>query len=97
MQPRTHESRLRPRSRVGGISGARRAIGYGQAQLRINGELVKPDRDGKEMGETKEFPVDPKFLKDGRLVLTWDRPQNEGHLNWRQKSRLAEVWLIKHE
>ena len=69
--------------------------GYGQALLRINGELVKPDRDGKEMGETKEFPVDPKFLKGGRLVLTWDPPKNEGHLNWRQKSRLAEVWLIK--
>jgi hypothetical protein len=69
--------------------------GYGQALLRINGELVKPERDGKEMGETKEFPVDPKFLKGGRLVLTWDAPTNEAHLNWRQKSRLAEVWLIK--
>jgi hypothetical protein len=69
--------------------------GYGQALLRINGELVPPVRDGREMGEKKEFPVDPKFLKGGRLVLTWDRPKDEGHLNWRQKSRLAEVWLLK--
>jgi hypothetical protein len=69
--------------------------GYGQALLRINGELVKPARDGRNMGEKKEFPVDPKFLKGGRLVLTWDRPKDEGHLNWRQKSRLAEVWLVK--
>ena len=69
--------------------------GYGQALLRMNGELVKPTRDGREMGERKEFPVDPKILKSGKLILTWDRPKDEGHLNWRQKSRLAEVWLVK--
>jgi len=71
------------------------STGYGQALLRINGELVKPALDGKEMGERKEFPVDPKHLKAGKLVLTWDRPKDEGHLNWRRKSRLAEVWLLK--
>ena len=71
------------------------STGYGQALLRINGERVTPTLDGREMGEKKEFPVDPKFLKDGKLVLTWDRPTDEGHLNWRQTSRLAEVWLLK--
>jgi hypothetical protein len=71
------------------------STGYGQALLRINGERVAPLLDGQEMGEKKEFPVDPKFLKDGRLMLTWDRPTDEGHLNWRKKSRLAEVWLLK--
>jgi hypothetical protein len=71
-----------------------RSSGYGQAIVRINGELVNADRDAREMGQVREFPVDPKFLKDGRIVLTWDPPRDEGHLNWRQKSRLAEVWLI---
>jgi len=71
------------------------STGYGQALLRINGERVTATRDGREMGEKKEFPVDPKFLKGGRLVLTWDRPTDEGHLNWRNKSRLSEVWLLK--
>ncbi len=70
-----------------------RSAGYNQALLRINGERVNPVVDGKEM---KEWRVDPKFLKDGRLVLSWDRPTDEGQLNWRQRSRLAEVWLIKH-
>jgi hypothetical protein len=28
-------------------------------------------------------------------VLTWDRPADEGELNWRKRSRLAEVWLLK--
>jgi hypothetical protein len=72
-----------------------RSTGFNQALLRINGERVDPVIDGKAMGEIKEWRVDPKFLKDGRLVLSWDRPTDEAHLNWRQRSRLAEVWLIK--
>jgi hypothetical protein len=61
----------------------------------MNGERVNPVIDGKAMGEIKEWRVDPKFIRDGRLVLSWDRPTDEGQLNWRQHSRLAEVWLIK--
>jgi hypothetical protein len=48
------------------------------------------------MGEFKEFPVPAEQVKDRRLVLTWDIPADEEHLNWRQRSRLAEVWLLKH-
>ena len=72
-----------------------RSTGYNQALLRMNGERVNPVIDGKAMGEIKEWRVDRKLLKDGRLVLSWDRPMNEDRLNWRQRSRLAEVWLIK--
>jgi hypothetical protein len=46
------------------------------------------------MGEFKEFPVSKEHLADRKLVLTWDRP-DESHLNWRQRSRLSEVWLLK--
>jgi hypothetical protein len=72
-----------------------RSSGYGQALLRIDGDRVLPTADGREMGDVKEFPVDPKYLADGKLVLTWDRPTDEANLNWRQHSRLSEVWLIK--
>ncbi len=72
-----------------------RSSGFGQALLKINGERVTPTVDGKQMGEFKEFPVDPKYLAGRRLVLTWDRPQHEEKLNWRNQSRLAEVWLLK--
>jgi hypothetical protein len=72
-----------------------RSTGYGQALLRINGERVEPTLNGKEIGEFKEFPVDPKYLQTGKLILTWDIPTDESHLNWRKKSRLAEVWLLK--
>ena len=72
-----------------------RSTGYGQALLRINGERVAPTIDGTQMGEIKEFPVDSRFIKNRKLVLTWDRPPNEEKLNWRRQSRLAEVWLLK--
>jgi len=72
-----------------------RTSGYGQALLRIDGERVTPTVDGREMGEFKEFPVPARSLADGKLVLTWDKAQDEGSLNWRRRSRLAEVWLLK--
>ena len=73
-----------------------RSTGYGQALLRINGDRVEPTVNGTQMGEFKEFPVAPKLVKNRRLVLTWDRPVGEEKLNWRQQSRLAEVWLMKN-
>ncbi|MGH9469274.1 MAG: hypothetical protein ACRD1N_02895, partial [Terriglobia bacterium] len=72
-----------------------RSTGYGQALLRINGELVEPTLDGRQMGEFKEFPIGAELVKDRKLILTWERPLNEEKLNWRQRSRLAEVWLIR--
>ena len=74
-----------------------RTTGAGQSNLRINGERVMPAIDGSKMGEFKEFPVDPKFLKTARIVLAWDKPVGEENLNWRDKSRLAEVWLLKKD
>jgi hypothetical protein len=72
-----------------------RTTGAGQGNLRINGERVTPTIDGMKMGEFKEFPVDSKFLKTGRITLTWDKATGEENLNWRDKSRLSEVWLLK--
>ncbi|MBN9662225.1 MAG: hypothetical protein J0H49_28770 [Acidobacteria bacterium] len=72
-----------------------RTGGYGQSLLSIDGQRATPRIDGRQMGEFKEFPVPPESLKDGRLVLTWAIPEDESHLNWRQHSRLAEVWLLK--
>lgn len=72
-----------------------RTSGYGKSLLKANGVSVTPTLDGKQMGEFKEFPVPAEQVKDRRLVLTWDIPSDEDHLNWRQRSRLAEVWLLK--
>lgn len=72
-----------------------RSTGYGKTLLRIDGERVPPSLVGKEMGEFTEFAVPAKHLQDRKLALTWDIPGDEGHLNWRKRSRLAEVWLLK--
>jgi hypothetical protein len=71
-----------------------RLTGYKEAKLRLNGELAAPTVYGKEIGEFKEFPVPNTLLKDGKLVITFDH-LDEGHLNWRQQSRVSEVWLLK--
>ena len=72
-----------------------RVAGYGQSLLRINGDLIAPALYEKGLGEFKEFPVPAAALKDRKLTITWDRPTDEGHLNWRQRSRIAEIWLLK--
>lgn len=71
-----------------------RVTGFGESLLRANGEKLTPAIYGKGIGEIKEFPVPAALTRQGRLVLTWDAIDEE-HLNWRQHSRLTEVWLIK--
>jgi len=72
-----------------------RCGGYGKFLLRMDGEAADAPADRVEMGQTQDFAVPAKHIQDRKLVLTWDQPTDEGHLNWRQHSRLAEVWLLK--
>ncbi|WP_341840166.1 hypothetical protein [Chitinophaga caseinilytica] len=71
-----------------------RISGYGESLVRANGQRLKATVYGKGIGEIKEFPVPQELTKTGSLLLTWDAIDEE-HLNWRQHSRVAEVWLIK--
>ena len=74
-----------------------RTTGYGKTLLKINDVRVEPTLNGKEIGEIREFPVPQDALKDRKITLTFDRPTDEGHLNWRQQSRLSEVWVLKQD
>ncbi|NLR77446.1 glycoside hydrolase family 20 zincin-like fold domain-containing protein [Chitinophaga eiseniae] len=71
-----------------------RVTGYGESLLKANGVRLTPGLYGKGIGELKEFPVPADLTKTGTLLLTWDNIDEE-HLNWRQHSRVTEVWLIK--
>jgi hypothetical protein len=71
-----------------------RMTGFGDVKLRLNGQLATPTVYGKEIGEFKEYNVPSSLIQDGKLVIAFDR-LNEGHLNWRQQSRVSEVWLLK--
>jgi len=73
-----------------------RLTGFGQARLRANGHLLTPTQDARyEIGEFKEFPLPSGLVKDGKLILTFDSLPEEARINWRQQSRVSEVWLLK--
>ena len=83
---------------VGNQVGLRASFGsgFGQAKIRANGQLLTPTRDARyEIGEFKEFPLPSGVIKDGKLLLTFDPLPEEAHINWRQQSRVSEVWLLK--
>jgi hypothetical protein len=71
-----------------------RMTGYGEAFVVADGQRLSPTQYGKEIGEIKEFPVPRALTQDGKLSVVFERPE-ESHLNWRQQSRLAEMWLIQ--
>ena len=71
-----------------------RVSGLGEALLRANGERLKPTKYEKGFEQFKEFPLSKELIKDGKLKLTFDKP-NEEHLNWRQQSRVTDVWLLR--
>lgn len=71
-----------------------RLNGNGDVRLRINGDLVEPQTYSRELGELKVYRVPEAAVRSRRIALTFD-PIDERHLNWRQHSRLNEVWLIR--
>ena len=71
-----------------------RITGYGEALTRVNQNRVMPTTYGRGIGEIKEFPVPHNAVQSGQIVVTWDRPE-ETHLNWREQSRITEIWLLK--
>lgn len=72
-----------------------RCTGYGEALPKADDTELKPTRYGKEIGEVREFPIPQEHTVDGKLRITWTRPGGEEHLNWRQQSRVSEVWLVR--
>jgi hypothetical protein len=73
-----------------------RLTGYGQPKLRANGQALAPKAGGRiGIGEFQEYAVPTELLKEGRLTLKFDPLPEEQSLNWRQQSRVSEVWLLK--
>ena len=71
-----------------------RVSGFGEALLRANGERLKPTKYEKEFEQFKEFPIPDGLIKEGKLKITFDKPDEE-HLNWRKRSRVTDVWILK--
>jgi len=71
-----------------------RISGYGDALIRVDGERLDPVVYNKGMEEFKEFLVPRRCVSDGTIRITFDQPE-ESHLNWRQQSKVCDVWLLK--
>ncbi len=71
-----------------------RVSGYGEALLRANGVLLKSSKYEKGFEQFKEFPLPKNLIKEGKLKITFDKPDEE-HLNWRKQSRVTDVWILR--
>ena len=71
-----------------------RVSGYGEALLRANGQRLKPTKYEKGFEQFKEFPLPKDLIQEGKLKITFDKPDEE-HLNWRKQSRVTDVWILK--
>jgi hypothetical protein len=71
-----------------------RLAGYGDALLRADGYRLQPRIYNKGYEEFKEFEVPTQLVCDGKIEITFDEPE-ESQLNWRQKSKVCDVWLLK--
>jgi len=72
-----------------------RVSGFGEALLRANGKRLKPSKYEKGFEQFKEFPLPKNLIETGVLKITFDTP-NEDHLNWRQQSKVTDVWVLKN-
>ncbi|MCK4822330.1 hypothetical protein KA005_41590, partial [bacterium] len=70
-----------------------RVSGMGDALVRTDGERLEPVIYNKGIGEFKEFVIPKHITRDGKMRLTFDRPE-ESHLNWKKYSHISDVWLI---
>ena len=71
-----------------------RISGYGEALLRVDGVRIEPTIYKKGLEEFKEFQLSPQYVSDGKIEVTFDEPE-ESHLNWRQHSKVFDIWLLK--
>ena len=71
-----------------------RISGFGDALLRVDGQRIEPTVYNKGLEEFKEFQINQKYVSDGKIEVTFDQPE-ESHLNWRQQSKVCDIWLLK--
>ena len=71
-----------------------RIAGEGDALLRVNGYRIDPIIYNKDFETFKEFVIDRRLVSTGKITVTFDIPE-ESHLNWRQQSKICDVWLLK--
>jgi len=73
-----------------------RISGFGKPNIKIDGkELDNSDIKGMELGEWQEFVIPEECVQDMEITVKWSIPIEDIHKNWRQQSRVCEMWLLK--
>ncbi|MCC5932055.1 MAG: hypothetical protein JJU28_22610 [Cyclobacteriaceae bacterium] len=71
-----------------------RVCGSGDALIRVDGVRLQPIVYNKETGTFKEWIVPLEISRKGKIKVTFDVPE-ESHINWRQYSKISDIWLLK--
>ena len=71
-----------------------RVTGLGECLLKVNGKRLEHTLYDKRMGGIKEFPVPADLIHDRKISVSFD-DIHEDDINWRQQSRVTEIWLIR--
>lgn len=69
--------------------------GVGRSYIQADGVDLRGITEPKVTGEKVTLEIPAKVTQDGKLKITW-KGIDESHLNWRQHSRVNELWLIKN-
>lgn len=71
-----------------------RVCGSGDALIRADGHRLSPTVYNKEPETFKEWLVPLIANSDGKITITFDEPE-ESNLNWRNQSKIFDIWLLK--
>jgi len=71
-----------------------RVCGFGDALIRADGQRLTPVLYNKDADSFKEWVVPLNANSDGKITITFDEPE-ESSLNWRQNSKVYDIWLLK--
>ncbi len=73
-----------------------RITGFGKPHIIIDErKLDSLDEKGIELGEFKEYVVPLDCVEDREITVKWTLPVDDLKKNWRQQSRICEMWLLK--
>ncbi|MGC8737776.1 MAG: alpha-glucuronidase family glycosyl hydrolase [Candidatus Hydrogenedens sp.] len=73
-----------------------RIIGLGKPQIMIDGKKMNSsDEKVIELGEFKDYIIPLESIQDREIIVKWTLPIDDLKKNWRQHSRICEMWLLK--
>jgi len=73
-----------------------RVAGYGDPLVKVNGVRLETTKYNSSLDGIKEFILPATLNTTGEITVTFDRP-DESHLNWREYSRVSDVWIFKQK